>query len=78
VEDVTADRAGDFSDPPASTVRTWLGLAVLAAGATRIEITYEDLLDGAGMRFRDRRTVCRGLSGRRRSARRREHTAALR
>jgi len=45
-------RAGDFSDPAHIHGPAMPGLAQLAAGAPRIDITYEDVPAGALIRFR--------------------------
>jgi hypothetical protein len=45
-------RAGDFSDPARIHGPDMPGLAQLADGASRLEITYEDLPAGALIRFR--------------------------
>ena len=45
-------RSGDFSDPAHIHGPAMPGLAQLAAGAPRIDITYEDVPAGALIRFR--------------------------
>ena len=45
-------QAGDFTDPTRIHGSDMPGLAQLSAGAPRIEIAYQDLPDGARIRFR--------------------------
>ena len=51
-EEAQRFRAGDYTDPARIHGSEMPGLAALSAGASRIEITYADVPDGATIRFR--------------------------
>jgi hypothetical protein len=51
-EEAQRFRAGDYADPAHIHGIDMPGLAELSAGASRIEITYTDVADGATIRFR--------------------------
>jgi hypothetical protein len=50
-QEAAAFAQGDFGDPAAIHGEEMPGLAALRAGADRIEVAYEDLPDGAQLRY---------------------------
>ena len=51
-EEARRFRTGDYADPASIHGHQMPGLAQLSAGASRIEITYAEITDGATIRFR--------------------------